>query len=303
MQAVSAWPFRRPQWVITTRQAIVHLSFFLVTSASIYLCGVLASDTSGTSLGQLISDPKIRASGLTYTLTLVAILLAHELGHYVACRYYGIRASLPYFLPAPPIIGTFGAFIRIKDPIQSKRALFDIGIAGPLAGFAIALPTVLVGLMISQPAPPAPVGAGVMVFHDPLLLILLEKAFGFPRMVHWNPIYFAAWVGLLATSLNLLPVGQLDGGHVTYAILGKRGHRRAAGGIFLLMCVLAIVAYRQYQWAGWFVYVLLLGLLLGLKHPPVVDEDEPIGSARIVIGLVGLIVFALTFMPFPISFS
>lgn len=299
MQAVPLWHSSRPEWVITTRQILVHLSLFLLTLLSIFFFGAVFSNASGAPISRVLGDPAILSSGITYSFTIVAILLAHELGHYIACRYYGIRASLPYFLPAPTLIGTFGAFIRIKDPIRSRRALFDIGIAGPLAGFLVALPVAFLGMIYSQPAPPPVVGSG-MLFQDPLMFILMQKLFGFPKIVYWNPIYFAAWVGLLATSLNLLPVGQLDGGHVAYAVLGRRGHRWAAWSIFGLICILAIVAYREYRWAGWFVYVVLLGLLLGLKHPPVQDEDQPIGSARVIVGVIGLLVFALTFMPFPI---
>ena len=120
------------------------------------------------------------------------------------------------------------------------------------------------------------------------------------KFMKWNPIYFAAWVGMLATSLNLLPVGQLDGGHVAYALLGRRGHRTVAIGIFGLMCILAVVSYRVHQWAGWFIYVAMLGILLGLKHPPVMDELVPLDRRRQLIGILGLIVFILSFMPFPI---
>ncbi len=305
VHASPIWPLRHRDWGITRIRVMIHLGLFLLTLFSIFFFGVVFSSFSpGTPLLRQFSDPRVLSSGLSYSLTLVSILLAHELGHYIACRYYGVRATLPYFLPAPtPPIGTFGAFIRIKDPITSRKALFDIGIAGPLAGFALALPTALIGMIYADPAPPSPLVHGVITFKDPLLYILMQKLFGFPAMVYWNPIYFAAWVGMLATSLNLLPIGQLDGGHVVYALLGRRGHRLVARGIFVLVCVLAVVAYSKYRWPGWFIYVALLAFLLGFKHPPVDDESEPIGKERVVIGLVGLLVFVLTFMPFPIAMS
>ncbi|MBI4470079.1 MAG: site-2 protease family protein [Acidobacteria bacterium] len=300
----------RLDWGINTPRVVLHVTLFALTAVSIIVFGVILPSVQVASIrqlpaaiGLLLQEPAMLSSGMSYACTLLAILLAHELGHYIACRYYGVRATLPYFIPAPTLVGTFGAFIRIKDMIRTRRALFDIGIAGPLAGFVIALPASFIGMLVAQPAPPPPIGASVTVFQDPLLFILLQEFWGFPKMVYWNPVYFAAWVGLLATSLNLLPVGQLDGGHVVYALIGKRGHRWAAWGIFALMTALAIVAYQRYQWAGWFVYVILLGLLLGLKHPPLADEQTPIGRSRIVIGIIGLIVFILTFMPFPISFS
>jgi membrane-associated protease RseP (regulator of RpoE activity) len=222
------------------------------------------------------------------------------MGHYLACRYYGIRASLPYFIPAPTFIGTFGAFIRIKEPITSRRALFDIGIAGPLAGFAVAIPAAFVGLLFAKPAPPPSPSGDYIVFQDPLMFMAIQRWFDLPTMMEWNPVYFAAWVGMLATSLNLLPVGQLDGGHVVYALVGRRGHRAVAISVFALVCVLAFVAYTRHRWPGWFLYVGLLGLMLGLKHPPLTDEHQPIDRPRWIVGLVGLVVFILSFMPFPI---
>src|SRR5262249_30220064 len=155
-----------------------------------------------------------------FSFTLLVILGAHEFGHYFACRYYGVRATLPFFLPAPPAIsflGTFGAVIKIKAPIRSRRALFDIGIAGPLAGFAFALPASVVGLLMAKAAVPsvdAVSSSDIQLFQDPLLFKLIIKLFHTPAYFDWNPVYWAAWGTLLVTALNLFPVGQLDGGHV-----------------------------------------------------------------------------------------
>ncbi|RMG51047.1 MAG: site-2 protease family protein [Acidobacteria bacterium] len=287
---------------LTPRRLALHLILLLLTMVTTFVMGAVMSPDFRT-WRQIIDDPRVISSGLAYSFTLIAILLAHEMGHYLACRHYRIRATLPYFIPAPTLIGTFGAFIRIKEPITSRRALFDIGIAGPLAGFAVALPASLIGLLIAEPAPPVPPHTRSIIFQDPLLFILIQRLFEVPHMTEWNPIYFAAWVGMLATSLNLLPVGQLDGGHVVYALLGRRGHRAVAVGIFVLVCVLAVIAYNRYHWPGWFLYVGLLGLLLVLRHPPLADEHQPLDQPRRLVGVVGLIVFVLSFLPFPIIVS
>ncbi|GBC78444.1 hypothetical protein HRbin08_01940 [bacterium HR08] len=298
-------PMREPR--IPLRRVILHAALFLSTFATTFLAGAFfaLSGVAVEDLGAALIHPAIVSSGLAYSFTLLTILLAHELGHYLACRYYGIQASLPYFIPAPPVIGigTFGAFIRIQEPIRSRRALFDVGIAGPLAGFAVALPAAIVGLWFADPAPPIPLTEGAITFNDPPLFILLQRVFDLPVMIQWNPIHFAAWVGMLATSLNLLPLGQLDGGHIAYALLGPRGHRWMARGIFFLMIGLAFYAYSHHRWAGWFVYVGLIGLLIGLKHPPVGDEHQPLDHRRKVLGIIALIVFALSFMPFPITIT
>lgn len=302
-------PLRRPESPVgfpevRTGRLVLHLFLLLLTAGTTFVAGVffVLPEVSIEQGAFLLTHPYVLSSGLAYSCTLLTILLAHELGHYFACRHYGIRATLPFFLPGPPFVGTFGAFIRIKEPIQSRRALFDIGIAGPLAGFAVALPAALVGLWMATPAPPPLTTEGSITFNDPVLFIVLQRLFDWPVMIEWNPMYFAAWVGLLATSLNLLPVGQLDGGHVAYAVLGPRGHHWMARGIFFVMLFLAVVSYTRHRWIGWFIYVGLLGLLIGLKHPPLQDEAEPLDRRRKMIALVGLIVFILSFMPFPITF-
>ncbi len=179
-------------------------------------------------MANAFEHPAILRQGVAFSVSLVAILLAHEAGHYVACRQYGMRATLPFFIPAPPLFlaGTFGAFIKIKSPIPSRRALFDIAVAGPLAGFIVIIPVALLAFLTARPAPPMPDNlAGVIYFHDPLLLRLFARALGVNTdNLAPNPFYFAAWIGTLVTSLNLLPVGQLDGGHTTFAVLGKTVH-------------------------------------------------------------------------------
>ena len=183
------------------------------------------------SLGAVIKyalvHPQLIAEGATFSASLLAILFSHEMGHYLACRYYKVNATLPYFIPAPPLFlaGTFGAFIKIRSPIPSRRALFDIGLAGPLAGFVVAIPLSIVGVLTV--GPPVPPQEHTLYFNDPLLFRLIAKLGGMPldRNSPVNPYYMAAWIGLLVTSLNLMPVGQLDGGHGTFALFGARAHR------------------------------------------------------------------------------
>ena len=245
------------------------------------------------------------AKGLVFTFTLLTILGAHELGHYFACRHYGIRATLPFFIPAPPAItlfGTFGAVIKIKAPIRSRRALFDIGIAGPLAGFAFALPASVIGLVFAKAAMPAG-GADLtegIQFRDPLLFIVITDLLGLPKYIEWNPIYWAAWGTLLVTALNLFPVGQLDGGHVLYAIAGKRIHKWISVITAASVVSLAALAFYLDQPPVYFLWALVLLFLLKVGHPPLMD-DEPLGKARVAIAILAVLVFLLCFMPFPIT--
>jgi membrane-associated protease RseP (regulator of RpoE activity) len=273
---------------ITFGRVLFHLLLLGLTAVTTTLIGALFLQSL--------------AGGMLFSFTLLTILGAHEMGHYIACRWYGVRATLPYFIPAPIGIGTFGAFIKIKSPIPTRRALFDIGIAGPLAGFVFALPAALIALHFAQSAPAGATTDGAMSFHDPLLFILAAKLLGVPRDIVVNPVWFAAWVGMLVTSLNLLPVGQLDGGHVTYSLFGPRGHRRVALATYCGVIALAVFAYLRGGWLGWAVYVVILTLMLRVGHPPIVDEYEPLGRARVLVAVVGLIVFLLCFLPLPITF-
>jgi membrane-associated protease RseP (regulator of RpoE activity) len=240
--------------------------------------------------------------GAIYSFTVLSILGAHEMGHYFACRWYGVRATLPYFIPVPfPPAGTFGAVIKIKSPIPSRRALFDIGIAGPLAGFAFALPAAFVAHYFATPASVTELPEGSFTFNDPLLFQFLLRAFHLPTTLEINPVWLAAWFGVLMTALNLFPVGQLDGGHVTYAVFGRRGHRLMAWASYAAVIALAVFSFKSGTW-NWVVTAALLTLLMRVGHPPVVDEDEPLGLARILVAIIGLLIFVLSFMPVPITF-
>ena len=305
---------------LSTPRVMLHTVLLVITAITTTLTGaaftVQVQDDSSV-LGVFISptlavlreaatgniDPL--AKGLLFTFTLLTILGAHELGHYFACRHYGIRATLPFFIPAPPTItlfGTFGAVIKIKEPITSRRALFDIGIAGPLAGFAFALPAAVVGLIFATPASPAAVSAssGSIQFNDPLLFILVSKLLGLPKWIEWNPIYWAAWGTMLVTALNLFPVGQLDGGHVVYAIAGRRAHSWISRIVAVGCAALAVLSIVLKQPPVYLLWTLVLLFLMKVGHPPVVEE-EPLGSVRVALAVLSLLIFLLCFMPFPIS--
>lgn len=296
----------------------IHLLLLALTAVTTMLTGVAASPTTKSAptddlLADLVrpiilgfektmaGDLGPLTDGLLFTFTLIAILGAHELGHYFACKHYGIKATLPFFIPAPPIFtlfGTFGAVIKIKEPITTRRALFDIGIAGPIAGFALALPASIIGLLTATPAPEPEVSD--WFFRDPLLFQLIMKLFGLPQWVHWNPVYWAAWGTLLVTALNLFPVGQLDGGHVVYALFGRRAHKWVSRGVTAGVIVLSVVT-AFYSLPIWILWSLVLLFLLKVGHPPVAD-DQPLGRTRIIIAILAAIIFLLCFMPMPLFY-
>jgi membrane-associated protease RseP (regulator of RpoE activity) len=241
-----------------------------------------------------LAEPWTLASGLPFALTLITILLAHELGHYLTCLYYGIDASLPYFIPAPTLLGTLGAFIRIRSAILWKRHLFDVGVAGPVAGFIFIVPALAIGLAYSKVVP----GIGNntdFVFGTPLLQRLLEFAIfpGVPSAdIYLHPIARAAWVGLLATALNLMPIGQLDGGHILYSFIGE--HHRFLTNLFI--AALIPLAFL-FSWS-WIVWAVIL-FFLGRRHPRIYDST-PLGAGRIQLGLLALVIFILSFSPAPV---
>ncbi|MBA2733970.1 MAG: site-2 protease family protein [Acidobacteria bacterium] len=251
------------------------------------------------------AHPSLLAQGGMFAGALLAILAAHEAGHYVACRHYGVDATLPFFIPAPPLFlaGTFGAFIKIKSPIPSRRALFDIGVAGPLAGFVVALPIAIIGILTAHPATPelAPEAGQMIIFGDPLLLQLIARTFGTSLNIQINPFYFAAWIGLLVTSLNLMPVGQLDGGHATYSLFGKRLHSWLGRIAFVVMATLAVLGWMWHSSPSGFLYAVLLAVMLRVRHPQVTNDREPLDRPRVLIAILTLLVFVLSFLPFPIK--
>ncbi len=236
------------------------------------------------------------AMGLPFSLTLLTILMAHEMGHYLACVYYGIDATLPYFLPSPmPVSGTFGAFIRIHSPIREKRILFDIGIAGPLAGFVFLVPALFAGLAFSKVVP-ALHNEGSIRFGVPALQWLVQKLIfpGVPAArIYLHPVARAAWVGMFATALNLLPAGQLDGGHIVYALFGRA--QKQITSIFLVL----LLPMAWFGWSGWAFWAVLI-FFFARKHPPLHDTSD-IGRTRTLMGAIALCVLLLCFSISPIQ--
>lgn len=239
-------------------------------------------------------DPAVW-SGLTFSGPLMLILLAHEFGHYITCLRWGVNASLPYFLPSPLLLGTFGAFIRIRSPIYTRKSLFDIGVAGPIAGFVALLPFLVAGVFLSRVghnlAPRGP-----LAFGTPIALRLVEEL-RFPHVpandILLHPMAMAAWAGLLATAVNLLPMGQLDGGHITYSLFGARGHRWISTGMIMILAVLGI------RWWGWWVWAAVM-FFLGRRHPLVYDQT-PVSNTRVELGILALAMFLLSFSPIPVA--
>jgi membrane-associated protease RseP (regulator of RpoE activity) len=240
------------------------------------------------------AHPLLLFDGLAFSITLMTILLAHELGHYFTCRYYGIDASLPYFLPAPTPIGTLGAFIRIRSPIYTRKELFDVGIAGPLAGFLVLIFALAIGIAHSRVVPGVAV-RGDLIFGVPAIQRIFEWLIfpGVPSAnISLHPVARGAWVGILATALNLLPIGQLDGGHILYAFAG-RAHRLLSR-LFVAILVPMGIFYSH----SWLVWAVLL-FFFGLRHPQIYDFDK-MDRNRVYLALSALAIFLLTFMLVPL---
>ena len=252
--------------------------------------------------GPGLFEPRVVATGFLYALTLLVILVGHELGHYLSCRRYGVPATLPIFLPGPPFLGTFGAFIRIKAPISFKHQIFDVGANGPLTGFVLAVPVLAVGLAFSRVAPYVPTPDAI-TFGEPLLFRLLSGLFfgripeGSTLVLH--PIGFAGWVGLLVTALNLMPIGQLDGGHVAYALLGRRA-RLLSRVMVAFLVVLGVFFHLTWLVLAAFIVVFELKSRMRLRHPPVMDEDAPLGRKRTLLAIALVLIFVLSFVPDPV---
>jgi membrane-associated protease RseP (regulator of RpoE activity) len=301
--AAELWP---PPAVRRKDRLWLHVLLVLLTLVTTTIAGVdhyLAFQNTFVAPSLSLS---LVAHGLAYSLTILAILGAHEMGHYVACRYYGIDATLPFFLPAPLILtGTFGAVIRIRQPIFNKSALFDIGIAGPIAGFVIAVPALFLGLHWSTvtppPSGPLPPNVVWLSLGEPLLFKVASWLVWGPLpdslSLNMHPVAFAAWFGLLMTALNLFPIAQLDGGHISYAVFGRRATWITYAG-FLVALSLSLVSY---SWVFWTVTIAAMLFMAGPRHPPVMDEDMPLSPGRRWLALAALIIFALCFTPAPIQ--
>ena len=289
-----------PAEAIPRPSVALPVGLFLATVVTTLWAGAYQTNTN-PFVGAwqfLVNNPAAILQGLPFAGTLLGILVTHELGHYVFSRIHGVPASLPLFIPGPPhFIGTFGAIIRMRGPIQNRKALFDIGVSGPIAGFVVAVVALIIGLNLSQVIEDEHTFG--LRLGEPLLLQFLSWLVlgpvpqGYDVLLH--PVGFAAWFGLFVTSLNLIPIGQLDGGHVAYALWGER-QRTIALAMLPILLVLGFVG-----WHGWFLWAGMAGIL-GFAHPPVLDPEESLGPTRVWIGWLALAIFVLTFAPIPFSF-
>ncbi|MEO5858700.1 MAG: site-2 protease family protein [Pyrinomonadaceae bacterium] len=331
MQEDVQWDIEEPAMVPTWRAYLRHGLFLFLTLCTATFAGMLfpfgrvntlpdADPQSWAELSEFIfslpvkyvmligsvferigADPSLLFYGLCFSTSLLFILLSHELGHYIACRIYRVDATLPYFIPTPPMVGpagTFGAFIKILSPMPSRKAVFDIGVAGPIAGFIALIPVLIVGLFTSKLLQNIYFG---IEFSKPLLVRLLEAVTG----IHMqpgigNPFYFASWVGLLVTALNLIPSGQLDGGHAIYAVFGETVHRWTGRIAFVVMATLSIAGFYFFGSPSGFLIAILLGVMMRIKHPRPYDET-PLDNKRRLVAVLVLLMFILCFVPFPIG--
>jgi Zn-dependent protease len=277
-----------------------NVVFFLATCVTTLFAGWMYSGSptfdalrSHGGIGQLFV-------GIPFAGTLMAILAVHEFGHYFAARYHGASVSLPYFIPAPPLFGTFGALIRMRSSVRDRNSLFDIAAAGPLAGLAVALPAMVLGLAWSTTVPAASAGTDGNIFGNSLLLIILKAIWvgSMPQgsVLSTHPIADAAWAGLFVTALNLIPFGQLDGGRIAYALFGAR-HRQISIATFLGL--LALGAFTGAT--TWFVWAFMLLLVMRFHHPPPLDDMSPLSPGRYAVGVFCLILLVLLMPPVPIA--
>jgi membrane-associated protease RseP (regulator of RpoE activity) len=259
----------------------------------------VASDSDLAGLLSIAVLWEAFTEGLLYATCVALILGSHEMGHYFACRWYGIPATLPFFIPSIPPIGTFGAVIRIRAPIPNRTALFDVAAAGPLAGYVVALPMLIAGVLTAGPAPaPSPESGAQFFLGPPILLVLLQDLLLGDGSIRVNSMFAAGWVGMLVTSLNLFPVGQLDGGHTAYA-LSHRLHRLLSRGTLVALLVLIV---GQIALLGQVpAYLVWFAILLWMRdrHPRLLDESGSIGKGRWLIAGVLLLIFILSFIPLP----
>jgi len=296
---------RRRRWRLGPR---VHAALMLLTLLSLAFAGGLQWE--GVGIDEPLSHwlqpqmlGRIVAAGWLYALCVFAILGSHELGHYLACRLYGIPATLPFFVPGPPPLGSFGAVIRIRGIIPNRKALFDVAAAGPIAGFAVALPVLIAGLLRATPSPLPVDEPGTVYLGPPLLVALLQDRF-FPAgmVLDVRSLFGAGWVGMLVTSLNLFPVGQLDGGHAAYA-LSRRLHRWLARvtliGLLLLLAFQFVYLGQVPAYLLWF----LILLWMRDRHPQLLDETTPLGPGRKLVAVLLAIIFLASFIPVPFFFT
>lgn len=332
--------------IIAEQNYLLHITLFLLTFLTTTWAGTfwIGHQVSMANIFSFVHD---LSYGLPYSLGLLAFLTVHEFGHFFAAVTHRIRATLPYYIPLPPIpfllsIGTMGAVIRIKERIPDSGALLDTGAAGPLSGFTVSLGLLIYGFLNLPPADyiysihpeyllsggfPAHPEPGTLYLGKNLLYILLEAIIDpkdlppMTEMYHY-PYLFTGWLGCFVTALNLLPVGQLDGGHVTYAMFGRKGHARTARLIMLCITLLGLPSFisaitelffpefalqipewiLQGSWPGWIIWAIVLSRFVGVRHPPT-EHDYPLSKSRTLAGWIAVIIFFLTFTPVPFGLT
>jgi membrane-associated protease RseP (regulator of RpoE activity) len=296
------WEERLPVVPPKKPKAIINVLLFLATVCTTVSAGAMLQGVNP------FTHPDQLTKGFPFSFALIFILLSHELGHYITSRIHKINATLPYFIPAPTFIGTFGAFIKMRSPVLDRRALLDVGVAGPITGFIVSLPFLIVGLKLSEVKAMVTVPEGGFFIGSSLLLSFLTKIiFGdLPdtQQIILHPVAFAGWIGLLVTSLNLLPIGQLDGGHIAYALFGEK-QEKISKVAFISLIVLGTYKWMGELfnvqipgWEGWIFWAMLL-LMMGLKHPPPINQWVDLDRKRMVMGWIALVIFVITFTPVP----
>jgi len=256
------------------RRYTIHIVLFILTVASTLIVG-----------------------GPAYSFAIILILLGHEMGHYLTSRRYGIRATLPFFLPFPlPPFGTLGAVIRMESTVSTRKALFDTGVAGPLTSLLLSIPAIVIGLKLSEVLPASQIKEGALRLADPLLfsfiqhLVLGEISGNYEILLH--PIGFAGWVGLFVTALNLLPIGQLDGGHIAYALFGRKSR-------LISLIAIAVMAFITIFYNPGWLLLLILFIIFGFRHPSPLDDQTPLDGKRKFLGGLAFLAFILSFTPAP----
>ncbi|KPJ56099.1 MAG: hypothetical protein AMJ42_05735 [Deltaproteobacteria bacterium DG_8] len=270
---------------------LINIILFILTIGTTLLAGALHQGVNP------LQEPSRIVEGLPFSVALLFILLSHEMGHYLASKKYHIDATLPYFIPAPTLIGTFGAVIKMRSPVHNKKVLFDIGAAGPLAGVVVTLPILIIGLKLSVVKMIETSLEGEFILGTSLILSFLTKLVlgNLPDNYHiiLHPLGFAGWIGLLVTSLNLMPVGQLDGGHIAYAVFGRKAQ------IISRIVIIVLLGLGIWGSSMWLFWAFLLIFLLGTRHPPPFNYDNPLDMKRKELGVMMLFIFIVTFTPFP----
>ena len=294
----------------------LNLFLFLITVLSTMLVG---AGLSGVGPAALLEKPANIIKGFPFSLSLMLILLSHEFSHYFASKMHGVKATLPYFIPFPNIIGTLGAFIKMKSPIITRSALIDIGASGPIVGFIVSVVIAVIGLQMSEVVQ-VPKTTGTFHFGDSILFYYLYSlvigAVPPGQDIILHPIAFAGWIGLFVTSINLMPVGQLDGGHITYALGGEKLHRKTSMAVFIILLSLGLTKLfiyadfmpvsidlydyaDKYLWEWWAMWAVILSFF-GLRHPPVLHWETRLDSRRRFVGWLTFFIFIITFIPVPI---